>query len=49
MGIGIGTNCGVMRRYRCSCFGECDLFCVCINEKLQVWLVWGMALVQSVE
>jgi len=36
MGNGIGTECNVMRRYRCSWYGEWGWYRVWSNEKVQV-------------
>ena len=49
MGNGVGTECGVRRKYRCSWYGEWDWYSVWSTENVQVWLVWGIAMVQSVE
>jgi len=45
MGNGFGTECGEMRRYRLSWYGEFDYYRVLSNEKVQFWLVCGMGLV----
>ena len=36
IGNGFGTECGVMGKYRCSCYGEWDWYRVWSNEKVQL-------------
>jgi len=39
MGNGIGTECGVMRRYSCSRYGEWICYRVRSDKKVNVWFL----------
>jgi len=46
MGNGFGSGFGVMRSYRCSWYGEWDWYRVWSNEKIHVYLICRMDLLQ---